>query len=46
MTMTGPTGPPAMVGASRCGAEASVIHDSLPAVVFRRFGYFCGSLYD
>src|SRR2546430_14372591 len=45
MTMTGPTGPPSVVGASRCGAEASVIHDSVLAAVLRRFESFCEFLY-
>src|SRR5256885_1739096 len=45
MTMTGPTGPPSVVGASRCGAEASVIHDSVLAAVFRRFEVFCEFLF-
>src|SRR5947207_6553299 len=46
MTMTGPTGPPSVVGASRCGAEASVIHDSVLAAVLRRGEFFCEFLYD
>jgi hypothetical protein len=41
--MTGPTGPPSVVGASRCGAEASVIHDSVLAVELRRFRLFAES---
>src|SRR2546430_4038208 len=45
MTMTGPTGPPSVVGASRCGAEASVIHDSVLAAVLRRLESFCEFLY-
>src|SRR5207302_3397513 len=45
MTMTGPTGPPSVVGASRCGAEASVIHDSVLAAVLRRFEFFCEFFY-
>src|SRR5438067_4466242 len=45
ITMPAPTGPPSVVGASRCGAEASVIHDSVLAAVLRRFEFFCEFLY-
>jgi len=38
-------GPPSVVGASRCGAEASVIHDSVLAAVLRRREFFCEFLY-
>src|SRR5438105_2726591 len=46
MTITGPTGPPSVVGASRSGIDASVIPVSVPAFELRRYTAFCGTLYD
>src|SRR3989442_15668734 len=46
MTIPGPTGPPSVVGASRTGIDASVIHVSVPAFELRRAAVFCGILYD
>src|SRR5439155_12738468 len=46
MTITGPTGPPSVVGASRSGVDASVTHVSVPAFELRRVATFCGILYD
>src|SRR2546429_9855542 len=46
ITMTAPTGPPSVVGASRCGAEASVIHVSVLAAALQRLEFLCEFLYD
>src|SRR2546428_7658986 len=45
ITITGPTGPPSVVGASRNGVDASVIHDSVPAFQFGRCAVSYRNLY-
>src|SRR5205809_78433 len=44
MTITGPTGPPSVVGASRSGVDASVIHVSVPAFQLPRHAAFLRNL--
>src|SRR5438093_7166721 len=45
MTITGPTGPPSVAGASRSGVDASVIHVSVPAFELPRHAAFFAESY-